>query len=73
MSPDKASRSKKKAREPRLAFRAVCTVPTCEWAGEPAPTEKRAAKSVGEHARERHVEIRSVLVRRVTHTEVVDA
>jgi hypothetical protein len=64
---------KPRGRPPRPGFMAVCTVPGCRWSGPPEGTEKRARRSVGPHAAEVHTEIRSVLVRRVIRTEVVEA
>jgi len=74
--PDTAVKSSKRttkaARQPKLRYRAECTVPDCGWKGEPASSQKRAKKPIAEHAIEKHSEIRSVMVRRVVVNEVVE-
>lgn len=59
-------------RAPKLQFRAECTVTDCGWKGKPATSQKRAAKGVGTHALEKHVEVRGVMVRRVVVSEIVE-
>src|SRR5437870_13761780 len=65
--------SKRRQKTPRQGFQAICTVPGCNWVGEAEGTERRAKRTVGSHAAERHSQIKNVLVRRVVRTEIVDS
>jgi len=71
--PAGKSDSTRRQKAPRQGFQAACTVSGCNWVGEAQSTERRAARSVGPHAIERHALIKTVLVRRVFRTEIVDS
>jgi hypothetical protein len=67
-----SGRRSERKKQGKIQFRAECTVPGCGWKGGPAPSQKRAAKPVAGHALDKHIEVRSVVVKRVVVTTVVE-